>query len=273
MDNRFVAFFFDLLGFVLSELIAIFAIFFFFGYILHVLQKRTQYHYQHGLGWRSIYLTAWIGTPIHEFSHLLFIKLFRHKVTEVSLFQPDPQTGKLGHVAHSYSNTSIYQQIGLFFIGAAPLLFGSFFLMLLTYLVVPNGKEIFSILSLSNQSVVLALENIWRATVTLFSMENLRQPAFWLFLYMAFSIAAHMAPSKQDRKNMYKGLLWIVLLLVIINIVPVLLGVSLVGLAERIASWLSVTFGFFFLAMILSAAHLVLSFFILYLPAKVIRRR
>lgn len=73
-------------------------------------------------GSKAVYLTGWVGTPVHEISHVLMCFIFNHKVIDVALFKPEPESGVLGYVTHSYNSRSLYQRVGCLFVGLAPLL-------------------------------------------------------------------------------------------------------------------------------------------------------
>ena len=120
-------FFFSVGQAALTQLIGVLGIFFLFGWLLSIIQTWTQQKYHESVGWKGILWTAWLGTPIHEVGHMVFAKLFRHRIERVALFQPNEETGDLGSVGHSFAKYSLYQRIGNFFIGAAPLIFGSYF--------------------------------------------------------------------------------------------------------------------------------------------------
>ena len=85
-----------------------------------------------GLRW-YLGLFGWLGTIIHELGHALFCLIFRHKITEMKLLDPDPETGTLGYVRHSYDPKNIYQLVGNFFIGIGPILLGTAVIFLLCY--------------------------------------------------------------------------------------------------------------------------------------------
>jgi hypothetical protein len=126
------------------QLLAFVGIFFVFGYILSKIQTTINHQYHRTLGWKGILWTAWIGTPIHESAHAILAWLFHHKIHHVSFFSPNEDTGGLGHVDHSFERFSLWQRIGNFFIGAAPMIAGPIILTVLLYLFIPHAKEIFT---------------------------------------------------------------------------------------------------------------------------------
>jgi len=253
-----------LLKTVVVQIIGIFGLFFVLGYILHILQKRTHQNYQASVGWRGILWTAWIGTPVHEFGHVVLAKLFRHNINNVRIFKPNKETGGLGHVDHSYNKRSLYQQIGNFFIGAAPMIFGSLLLFLLTIFLVPNGKDI--VLPLHNDLSTLPgiAQSIWQTVTSLFAWNNITAWSFWLFLYFSFCIASHIAPSKQDQLGMWKGFTWLLGILILLNIIALAIGVDITRFVLSVNKILSVFTGIFIYAIIISLTHFLISSIILH---------
>ncbi len=258
MDS-FLLILFTIAKITLLQLLGIFGIFFLLGYILSFIQTTTHRNYRDTVGWKGILWTAWFGTPIHELGHIIFAKIFRHKVNSFRIFAPNEETGGLGHVDHSYSKKSVYQSIGNFFIGAAPMIFGGIILTLLVHFVLPNGKEVLGPL----MSETPAFGNIWPAIKNiftgLFTVENMTSWNFWLFLYISFCISSHMAPSKQDRVGMWKGFAWIVILFLIINIFAVLLKVDPTNYILKINQYLSIFTAIFIYATVISLSHLIIS--------------
>jgi len=86
-----------------------------------------------GRGW-YLGLFGWLGTIVHELGHAIFCIVFGHKITAMKLFDPDPKTGTLGYVEHSYNSANVYQQVGNFFIGIGPILLGTAIIYFLSYL-------------------------------------------------------------------------------------------------------------------------------------------
>ena len=174
---------------------------------------------------RAIYISAWIGTPIHELSHAFFCLLFGHRIQKVALFNPD-NCGTLGYVTHSYNNHNLWQVMGNFFIGIAPLFGGLFALYLLTYFLLDDAASLFQLLkfvtstdtteTLTSQLLILATRCI-----------DIIQQAYFLspvkvlvWAYCCAAVSLHLSPSKEDLKGAWVGFfvfLFICLSLMIIN--------------------------------------------------------
>lgn len=242
------------------QLAGIFGIIFAFGIPLSIIQKQIERVYYQSIGWKGILWTAWIGTPIHEFSHFVFAKIFRHRVSRVSIFTPNEKTGELGHVTHSYNPKSAYQTIGNFFIGLAPLLGGSIFLLFLLYILTPGGTLIFAPLSLYAEGGIGLIDSLRLTFAQLFSSENIHSWNFWVFLYISFAVASHIAPSSQDRKGMWTGFFAIVALLVLANCLAILVGVNITEYFLTIKKYLSILTAIFIYSLIISMLHYVFAF-------------
>lgn len=248
-----------LLKAVTAQLIGVLGIFFVFGFVLSKIQKATARVYMQSIGWKGILWTAWIGTPIHELGHAFFAKLFRHKIVSMSLFRPHADTGNLGHVDHSYNERSLYQKMGNFFIGAAPMIWGSCVLVALLYFLVPNGREIFAPLRQEYTGIASLFVNIKNTLVFLFNPEHLHEWKFWIFLYLSFCVSSHLAPSAMDQKGMWKGFFWIVLIVCLVNAFALLIKVDITQYVLSINQYLGIFTAIFTYALIISLVHLVLA--------------
>jgi len=255
MDNPFVIFAIEVLKVTGIQLLGIFGIFFFLGFLLATFQTWTNNNYMRAFGWKGILWTAWLGTPFHELGHYLFAKLFFHRVEEVRIFEPNAETGGLGHVEHSYKKRSIYQTLGNFFIGAAPMIFGVGVLTLLVYFILPNGKDIITQLLEARGSVWDLVKSIPHVFLMIFSKENISTWYFWLFLYISFAISAHIAPSKYDRKGMWSGFLWIVIIMLLVNITALLLKFDITSYILHSAGYLKVFVAITLYALVMSILH------------------
>lgn len=245
------------------QVIGVLGIFFVFGFILSRIQHWTQTIYMRSTGWKGILWTAWIGTPVHELGHAFFCKVFRHRIEGMYLFQPNQKTGGLGHVDHSYDQKSLYQRIGNFFIGGAPMIWGAIVLFILVYFVAPNGKDIFAPLMSEFTGVFALFGNIWESLSNLFSLDNLSSWQFWVFLYVSFAVSSHLAPSPADQKGMWKGFFWLVFILLIVNAIAFLFGVDITSYVLKINQYLGIFTAIFTYALIISIIHLLFAFILL----------
>jgi hypothetical protein len=256
-------FFFSLLHAVTIQILGVLGIFFIFGFLLSKIQEATHSRYRRTIGWKGILWTAWIGTPIHELGHVFFAILFRHRINKISLFEPNERTGGLGYVNHSFGKYNLWQRIGNFFIGAAPMIFGSVFLYLMLYFLVPNGKEVLVTLSIEQNSIQAIFYSLTETLSGLFSLENIKSWNFWVFLYLSFCITSHLAPSKQDRRGMWQGFAWVVLMLIVTNAITLALGSNITDYILGINKYLGILMAIFSYALIVSALHYLLATIIL----------
>lgn len=192
--------------------------------------------------------TGWIGVPIHEFGHAFFCVFFRHKIVEVKWFQPNTTDGTLGYVRHSFDKKNVYHQIGNFFIGVGPLLFGSLAILLLMFLFVPNSGMVAaaSKVRLGDGSGFWAVmadywSILWKVFVAIFNYHNFSFILWWIFFAFACSIAMHMDLSWADIKGMLCGLIYIVILMFILNFFLCLIKVKWAHAVTRGCLWLSVS--------------------------------
>lgn len=197
----------------------VFGLFFVLGFIHSIIYKLTIKYFSRVFGWTGIIVTGVIGTPIHEISHWLMAKIFRHQVHSVSLFSPDRNSGKLGHVEHSYDRRSSYQSMGNFFIGSSPIIFCSAALIVLLYFFFPNPTAIITPLITLPHSIQEFLYAWSTSFGTAWAQIEFNNWKFWVFFFLSLSIALHMAPSSYDQKTMWKGFFHISLLMLVINII------------------------------------------------------
>lgn len=201
------------------------------GLVLYLLARIARVNYSLAAGSKfDTYFTGWIGTPVHEFGHWVFCLIFMHKVKEVRFFKPDPKSGTLGFVSHSYNKKSIYQNIGNFFIGIGPLLVGGGVLMVLAYFMLPSHVRIVNLFNDFTQSwpievsygwksgLVAIADNLWVFIKLLVVKGNLHAPIFWLFIYISLCISSHMMLSVSDIKTAGLGALTFIAILLLVNV-------------------------------------------------------
>jgi len=259
-----VNFFVSVIEVTFIQIVSVLGIFFVLGFILAEIQAATLRNYSHSVGWRGILWTAWLGTPVHEYGHAFFALLFRHKITDIVLFSPNPNTGELGHVNHSYQPRNFYQNSGNFFIGLAPLIFGPLLLVFLLIVLVPQGREIFNQLTVSQISFATIFAGIKKSLELLFSYSNLSSWRFWVFLYVSFCIASHLAPSRDDRRGAWHGGLTIIIALFLLNIFALLVQWYITKYVLDFAYFFAGLITVYIYVLLISVTHFLLSFLILW---------
>ena len=215
----------------LIDLFRLFGNIIIFGFILYALSSMTRRIFAKTLGAKTeLYITGWIGTPIHELSHALFCIIFNHKINDIKLFTTKSDT--IGYVLHSYDSRSWYQQIGNFFIGVGPIIIGTLIVYFLFLLLAPELKEnIFSVkIDYDKSAEILntiysGISNIFISILNIFSniiknvlvSQSYKKISFWIFIYLSISIASHMELSPADISHAWKGMLVIFAVSLIIN--------------------------------------------------------
>lgn len=167
-----------------------------------------------------------IGTPVHELSHAAMCIVFRHKIKRIKLFSIDKNSTALGFVEHSYNRHSLWQRIGNFFIGVAPVFAGSAVLLLLLRLFLPTVfAEVQALLA---QTAALSLSSdtplqLLRATGSVFRLvfdtAHFSSWQYPVFLLLALTIAVHMDLSTADIKGGANGFLFYAAFFLILDVV------------------------------------------------------
>ena len=134
----------------------------------------------------------------------------------------------MGYVSHEYDPKSLYQRIGLFFIGVGPIIFGSGVLFLLLLILVHPAFE----------SMTAAMQMLGGAYdiseyfaaigsgfgeffVTMFSAECISTWTWWVMLVLGCLISLHMRLSSADVDGAKLGLL---LVIAVFALVPIVIG-------------------------------------------------
>jgi hypothetical protein len=248
MLNNLLSFFKTVLIATVSQLFWLLGLIFIFGFILYFFSRFTRNVYSKTSGTTlDIFITGWIGTPIHELGHALFCIIFRHKIEGIKLYSPNSNDGTLGYVNHSYDQNSIYQKIGNFFIGIGPILLGAATIYGLLHFLTPNIKEVST--EMEAQSKIISkglhgelagiLNSLWQTTrnilTALFQKGNWGSYKFWIFLYLSLCISSHMELSPPDIKGAWKGLVSIVIAILVINII--IIGCESIGFNTYLGNW------------------------------------
>ena len=161
------------------------------------------------------YLTGIIGTPVHELSHALACLIFGHKIQEMRLFQIDRKSGLLGYVNHSYNKKNLYQVVGNYFIGVAPILIGTLFLSLIMWWLLPTAFDEFSAY-LQDFSYLQQNGFSWKwlayawsvflGYIRIIFLSISEGENWWIFMILALCISLHMNLSDLDIKGALRAL-------------------------------------------------------------------
>jgi hypothetical protein len=216
------------------------------------------------LGYKAwLILFKLIGTPIHELGHAFFCLIFGHKIEEMRLFQPSPD-GTLGYVNHRYNRKNLYHQIGNFFIGIGPILFGSIVILLAAYLLI--GKGVFAQNKLSAemlmnkpaQALEEAMKGLGNSFSVLFKAENFANWKFYVFLYLVFAIGNSITLSPPDLTGAGIGFLYFLLFLFLLNLATQWAGDFISRGAAVLGSYMTVFVSAMVVALFLNLGAAVL---------------
>ena len=211
-----------------------------------------------------LYGFGWLGCSIHELSHAFFALIFGHKISEITLFDPNSNGESLGHVSHSYNKRSIYQKTGNFFIGISPLLFGGIVLFLCVLLLYRFDVTTLSTFRISpNVLTDLSLLkqiglNIWNSLISFSSIVFVGLAAVWwksaLLVYILYSVGSSMTLSKSDVGSAISGFLWLIIIFLVFNLLTLWIGNFVIDFLGRIVGYIS---GFYFLLILSMIANLL----------------
>lgn len=241
------------------------------GLILGFLENRANFYVQGVFGRKGILATAWIGTPIHEFGHMIMCYVFRHKINNFNLFSFKSKDGTLGYVNHSWNPKSLYQNIGNFFIGMGPIFSGTAALILGMRLLLPASFARvtgYFILEPAQLNLYL-LTKIFTLTIglfeSIFSVQNLVSLNFWIYFALAIAISSHIALSKEDLKGVGRGLITIFTFILLVNLVALFFNADFSNIFVNILGLNVYLLAFSMISIVFSLIRLVLSVFAYYL--------
>ena len=239
-----------------------------FTLIIHLLEKTIQKRLAERFGWNSVLWTGWLGTPIHELSHAAMCVVFRHRIDEISLFEPDRSSGRLGFVKHSWRKGNWFEELGNFFIGIAPLAGGSVALFALLWTFYPEAlvpPE--SIDSIVHQPDVM--DRVTHVIQHVLHPANLTTARFWVFMYLVLCVGSHMAPSWSDYRGAGRATLMVVLALTASLLVASVAITEPELLFTRIADLLSPLLAVLVITVVMcSVATLIVSLLVSYFPKR-----
>ena len=166
-----------------------------------------------------------IGTPVHELSHALMCVIFGHRITKIQIYNTKKKAKVLGFVEHTYNRRNLYNLMGNFFIGIAPIVVGGLVVTLFVALLTPEmyndmiGE--FDAMSSAASSGYLSqlVIGAGRLIAAVFSPENVLRWQWWICIILSFAISIHMEISRSDIKGGLKGLGVIALFLTVLDLV------------------------------------------------------
>ena len=254
---------------------AIVAPFAVFAIIIHWLERAIQLRLSERFGWNAVLWTGWLGTPIHELSHVIACWVFKHKVVEVKFFEPDRESGRLGFVKHTWIKGNWFQEFGNLFIGIAPLAGGSVALAALLWLFYPDAAlaAVESSKSLSgsenSDTTVFSqvLSSMWAIGGQILKWNHIFMPKFWIFMYLVLCVGSHMAPSRSDYRGASRGALMMLLMVVGAALVLAFLKTDMTLLMTQMIALLSPVFAVFVLTVALClVATIIVHLFTMFIP-------
>ncbi|EEM12239.1 hypothetical protein bmyco0003_10380 [Bacillus pseudomycoides] len=252
----------------LIQLFSLLGVIILVGFLLGYLESLTRTYWTRAFGRKGFLLSAWIGVPIHELGHAIMCVVFRHQIVAMQLFPTNTNNGYLGYVRHQYNQRSIYQRIGNFFIGIAPIFSGMAALILLMYYFVPQSYSVFiHALETNTQTASInidMLQNILLSAIlllkSLFTVSNLFNLLFWLFLFIAICISAHIALSKPDIEGSLDGVITIFIVLFLFNAIAGLFHYDSNQLIGNVVKYNMYVLGFSSIAILFSCIAVCISF-------------
>ena len=177
------------------------------------------------------YVTAIIGTPIHELGHALMCLLFGHKITEMKLLlPPNHPSGNLGYVAHTYNKRNLWARLGNLFIGVGPIFSGLGVVILTLLLCFPEawgGYLDATALPASELSFSVIPTAIGTLLVDLFGAFSSEQ--WWVPLIgiiIILFVSQHITLSMADVKGALSALPIYLLLVFLLTVILLLTGIE-----------------------------------------------
>jgi hypothetical protein len=261
--------FYHTFGACLEQILWLWGMFFLIGFALYFISKlRDQAFASASIPKAELFLTGWIGIPVHEMGHAVFCFIFKHKITEAKFFSPQ-EDGTLGYVRHEFDPKSSFQKIGNLFIGIAPMLFGTTLIYALLGILLPQylPQELSSSIA----------ETGWEIFKNFFNSDNFSNWRFWVFIYLSFGIASHMKLSVQDFKGATSGFITLLCLIFLVNLIANIVfsfGLKSLYLSHWFTTQVNVLLALFYsimlYALVISLVYLLFSCILLGI-AKIIK--
>jgi len=212
--------------FIIAEYIIITYI---FGLLYKLAGQKNSVYIQRNFGWTGYCVLGSVGVTYHELSHLIIAVLFRHKINEVRLFRPfqGKNDGILGYVNHSWNNRSLFQKIGNFFIGTAPMFFGAGLLFIVLRVAYPSA-----FIDVTEISEIPG--SLWFAFGNMFKPENLFTIWTLIIFLITIFICPHMHMSWADIKGSTSGAAALIIAAFILSLVSAVIPDGVISQIQNI---------------------------------------
>jgi len=268
----------NLLLATLGQTASLFLGVFIFGLLIHFISQLSFKSLGNSLGPKGTYLVAWLGTPIHELGHALFCLIFGHRIEDMKIFTPDPNSGTLGYVYHTWNPKNPWHVLGNFFIGIGPVVLGCAVLFGLFYFLIPDSGTVWNtiITNVSNLEKgapigsypVVFRDSALAIIKLIFTWDNLAFWRFWVFLYLSICVASNIRLSWADVKGSLSGLGCIIMPFLILNLILLLAGRATDNVFPYTASVLGGVYSLLILALIM----VLIGFILIYLITSIFYR-
>lgn len=264
ITDKLYVLFYDAIIASFEQIIWLFGPLFLIGFALYWVSKLRNKALTESAGGKAcLFLTGWVGTPVHEAGQALFCLIFRHKITEIRFFA-SKKNGTLGHVKHEYNPRSLYQKIGNFFIGVAPMFFGALVIYILLLIFLPwcVPHDIGEGIGITGLKI---LKNI-------FNPNNFGSWRFWVFFYLSLSVASHSAFDSHDLKGAVPSFLILLCLILVVNLTAMVFltyGLNSLSFTHWFKGKTSIVLSLFYSIMVyalaISVLYLIFSYLLLLL--------
>ncbi|GBU25488.1 hypothetical protein R83H12_02131 [Fibrobacteria bacterium R8-3-H12] len=262
LSDRLFILLYNTLKACFEQILWLWGAFFLIGFALYFISNLRDKAFAASIGHKAeLFLTGWIGVPVHEMGHAVFCFIFRHKITEAKFFSPK-EDGTMGYVRHEFNPKSTYQKIGNFFIGIAPMLFGAVVIYALLGILLPEY--------LPEELSGSIAETGWEIFKNFFSFSNFSNLRFWVFIYLSLGIASHLKLSVQDFKGASSGFATLLALIFLINLIANMFldfGLKSISVSHWFTTQINVLLALFYsimlYALVLSVLYLLFSYVVL----------
>lgn len=176
-----------------------------------------------------------IGIPVHELGHLVFGLLFGYHIDKICLYRTTKQAqkngGTLGYVKMHHSRNNFFQillaDMGQFFIGIGPLIFGPSLILLISILLPDSLKALPSAFQSGAQFFLKTLHQLSGTDIII----------LFVYLYIIIGISLNMELSRQDLHLAWKGLFLLELVFFMLSIAASLFQWNLTSGINLIFQW------------------------------------